>query len=196
MHASVKYLSTEDYIEKYVLPEKYPDTPEIMDRESEEHKKAVNTSVTTIRQQIKRCKIKYAKKLDERWYFPEFVRLPQAWVKPDISRYQWDFIIVGDELEQMSWLDERELNGIKSGLYNSVAIINGLYHISEEFKKNLKSDEKYTVDFFSIISSRIAVYHVTKKERDSLELFLIKNPFVRYVFGAGEAWKNVTEAEK
>jgi hypothetical protein len=196
LHASVKYLSTEDYIEKYVLPEKYPDTPEIMDRESEEHKKAVNTSVTTIRQQIKRCKIKYAKKLDERWYFPEFVRLPQAWVKPDISRYQWDFIIVGDELEQMSWLDERELNGIKSGLYNSVAIINGLYHISEEFKKNLKSDEKYTVDFFSIISSRIAVYHVTKKERDSLELFLIKNPFVRYVFGAGEAWKNVTEAEK
>ena len=196
LHASVKYLSTEDYIEKYVLPEKYPDTPEIMDRESEEHKKAVNTSVTTIRQQIKRCKIKYAKKLDERWYFPEFVRLPQAWVKPDISRYQWDFIIVGDELEQMSWLDERELNGIKSGLYNSVAIINGLYHISEEFKKNLKSDEKYTVDFFSTISSRIAVYHVTKKERDSLELFLIKNPFVRYVFGAGEAWKNVTEAEK
>lgn len=191
---SVKYLSTEDYIEKYVLPEKYPDRPEILDKESEEHKKAVNTSVTTIRQQIRRCKIKYAKKLDDRWYFPEFVRLPQAWEKPDVSSYEWDFIIVGDELERM--LDEKVLNGIKSGLYNSVAIINGLYYISEEFKKNLKNDEKYTVVFSSTINSWITVYHVTKKERDSLELFLIKNPFVRYVFGAGEAWRNVTEAEK
>ncbi len=196
LSASVKYLSTEDYIEKYVLPEKYPDRPEILDKESEEHKKAVNTSVTTIRQQIKRCKIKYVKKLDDRWYLPEFVRLPQAWEKPNVSSYEWDFIIAGDELEQMSWLDEKVLNGIKSGLYNSVAIINGLYYISEEFKKNLKNDEKYTVVFSSTISSWITVYHVTKKARDSLELLLIKNPFVRYVFGAGEAWRNVTEAEK
>lgn len=196
LSTGVKYLSTEDYIEKYVLPEKYPDRPEILDKESEEHKKAVNTSVTTIRQQIRRCKIKYAKKLDDRWYFPEFVRLPQAWEKPNVSSYEWDFIIAGDELEQMSWLGEKVLNGIKSGLYNSVAIINGIYYISEELKKNLKNDEKYTVFFSSTINGWIAVYHVTKKERDSLELFLIKNPFVRYVFGAGEAWRNVTEAEK
>ena len=76
---------------------------------------------------------------------------------------------MGDELERM--LDEKVLNGIKSGLYNSVAIINGIYYISEELKKNLKNDEKYTVIFSSTINSWITVYHVTKKERDSLELF-------------------------
>ncbi len=196
LSTSVKYLSTEDYIEKYLLPERYPDRPEIQDKESEEHKKAVNTSVTTIRQQIRRCKIKYAKKLDDRWYFPEFVRLPQAREKLNAYRYEWDFIIAGDELEQMSWLDERELNGIKSGLYNSVAIINGISDIDKILYKNIKDDAKYTVVFSSTINGWVAGYHATKKEKDSLELFLIKNPFVRYVFGAGEALKNVTESKK
>lgn len=193
MSVEAVYMNTEEFVKKFIMPEQGFDIFGDDEEEAKKYDAAVKRYVATIRQHIKRCKIKYAKKLSDRWYFPEFVKLPEGRKKQMAARYDWDFMIITPDYEPEEAFGEL----IMGGEFNSIIIFDGIVLYNAKVDAPLVHGEKYTIMFRN--HDRALMYrtfYVTKERRDKLETFLIGNPFVRYVFGAGESMSRLREYEE
>jgi len=120
----------------------------------DEYSKMYNIENGTVRQWIRRGKIRTAKKYGSEWRIPELTDFPSRGYK--FGQYKWD--CDAEFPEEYSYLREYSIASFEQDKVDK-----NLYHISFSGKNNRKS----------IVCDT--------KEREAIELMLIANPFVKYI---------------
>lgn len=128
----------------------------------EEFAKMHEIEVGTVRQWLRRSKLRTAKKQGGEWQIPEFVDIPGRGYSP--ANYSWN--------ETLEGLPEEYLYLNK---YNKVRIIQSDL---DKKKYNVTFYENWRVRSETLVTDRITL---DTKAREKLELLLIAHPQIRYI---------------
>ena len=144
-----------------------------------EYAQAYGVETVTVRQWIRRAKIRSAVKVGREWRIPELAEIPrERGYRP--CQYSWSEVLTGlpEKYGFLSafkgaqfWQDEENCNCFCVAFFSTTAC----RETDEEIAIRLKALEKYP----DLSVTENGTILLTVKEREELEMYMISNPLVR-----------------